>query len=959
MNLTAGTNICGFTVKRIRPIPGKNAELVEMVYEKTGTELAWTRCQDTNKLFSIAFKTLPEDSTGVFHILEHSVLCGSEKYPVREPFVELLKSSMNTFLNAMTFPDKTVYPVSSRNRQDFLNLTSVYLDAVFAPRILTDPNIFYQEGWHYEASEDGLTYNGVVFNEMKGAMSGMERVASQSMQQLLFPDNAYGHNSGGDPKAIPDLTYDQFRDAYRKNYHPSNARIYLDGDIPLEETLSLIESYLSRFTSGSRQELAAQEPKSAEATVYYEASPEEDLTSKAQLVLGKILGSWENKLQILATNVLCDVLAGNNDAPVCRAILNAGLGEDVSMGVDDGVYQPWVTLHIHNIKSEDSDAIRELLRATFRQLLETGLDKEDILAYINHLAYRTRDMQEPQGLIRCLNALDSWLYGGDPMLYLTYDEVFDALRQMAENGGFEKLLEELFLDETGMCTLHVLPSATLGEDTRAQEAKRLEAAKAAMSQAELEALRTQNEALRIWQQTPDSPEAIATLPVLDLKEISEEPSVMATEVEHFNGATILRHPGDTNGIIHLTAWFALKDMSLEDMSALSFLTSLMGQLPTGNYDAFSLQKAIRTHLGALYFHVDSMARYDVPETCTPCLVARCSVLKENLPKAQELLLEVLTSTDFRQPERIREMLLQADTDSKQRSIGQGHRTALTCAMSHYSSENALALATGGYSYTQWLHKAVKEFDAMQESLPALAQRAICDCAAISRLTLSVTEDSRTDLSGLLSQLPEGSSAAPAVTYASPLPKKLGIRIPAQVSFAGMAYNLRLCGECYDGTLRLLSNILSLSYLWGSIRVQGGAYGAGMQCGKSGRLGCYSFRDPSPARSLGVYRSLSQAAQDFTGSGEALSKFIISTVAETEPLLSPAQAASAADQRWISGITYEDLVAERRQLLNATPADLLRWCSALEAMAADAALCVVGHSEALKACEDEPLTVYEL
>ena len=288
----------GFKVTGIRPCAEVSGTAVEWVHEKTGAEVFWLDNGDQNKLFAITFTTLPQDDSGVFHMIEHSVLCGSEKYPVKEPFVELLKSSMNTFLNAMTFPDKTVYPVSSRNTQDYLNLTSVYLDAVFAPRILTEPNIFYQEGWHYETEEDKLTYNGVVFNEMKGATSGVDNVVSESMQQLLFPDTCYGYNSGGDPEVIPELTYEQFLDAYRRNYHPTNARIYLDGDIPLEETLALIESYLCRYEPGSRQELTAQTPRAGERTVCYESAPEEDLSSKAQLTLGKLMGSWV-KYQLL------------------------------------------------------------------------------------------------------------------------------------------------------------------------------------------------------------------------------------------------------------------------------------------------------------------------------------------------------------------------------------------------------------------------------------------------------------------------------------------------------------------------------------------------------------------------------------------------------------------------------------------------------------------------------------
>ena len=958
MDITVGSSLHGFTVTRIRKIPGKAAQMIEMLYEKTGTELVWVQSKDTNKLFSIAFKTLPEDSTGVFHILEHSVLCGSEKYPVKEPFVELLKSSMNTFLNAMTFPDKTMYPVSSRNEQDYLNLTSVYLDAVFAPKILTNPNIFYQEGWHYETQEDKLIYNGVVFNEMKGAMSGVDRVVEQTMQEMLFPDTCYGYNSGGDPKVIPELTYAQFLDSYKKNYHPTNARIYLDGDIPLDATLSLIESYLCQFETGSRQEICAQVPKACQRTISYESAPEEDLSSKAQLLLGKIMGSWDSKVKLLAANVLCDVLAGTNDAPLSRAILSAGLGEDVSMQVNDGVYQPWLTLRIHNMNDSNAEKILDLLKDTARELAEKGLDKQELTASINRLAFHTKDMQEPQALIRCLGAMDSWLYGGDPMLYLTYDEAFGELRKMVEDRSFEKLLKELLLDDTGLCILHAIPSTTLGEETRAQEAARLTKAQEAMTEQERELTKKTCEALQTWQQTPDSQEGLSTLPVLSLDEVSLEPADLPTLEDSCKGVKILRHETGTNGIIHLSAYFTLTDLTLEELTAFSFLSSLMGQLPTKNYDAIALQNAVKTHLGSLSFHVDAFSRSG-PQTCTPVLTARCSVLKENLSIAEELLTEVLTTTDFNQKDRIREILLQAETERQQAAMMSGHQFAAACAQSHYSAEGAVSEATGAYTQLQWLHSLAKDFDSKIDTVIALAEKVLGSCVCASRMTLSITEDGKTDPAGLIDRFPAGTPTAPDAAYKTALPRKLGIRIPAQVSYACIGYHMDSCGETYRGTIRLLSNILSLGYLWNSVRVQGGAYGAGMQAGRSGRLFCYSYRDPSPARTLGVYRSMTDFVKAFLESGESLDKFIISTIAGTEPLVGPKHAGIIADQLWFAGINHDSAVLERRQLLEATAEDLLGWCNLLDAMARDAAVCVVGHSDALNACEEETLTILEL
>lgn len=957
MNLISGEKIGGFTVTRVRDIPGKDAQLVEMVFEKTQTELAWVKSGEKNKLFSITFKTLPEDSTGVFHILEHSVLCGSEKYPVREPFVELLKSSMNTFLNAMTFPDKTMYPVSSRSEQDFLNLTSVYLDAVFAPKILTNPNIFRQEGWHYEEDGDKLLYNGVVFNEMKGATSSVDDVVERNMQQLLFQDNSYGYNSGGDPEEIPTLTYEKFLENYRRNYHPSNARIFLDGDIPLEKTLDLIGEYLNRFELGYKQEIAPQTPKAAERTVYYEVPSEEELSARTQIVMGKILGSWRDKTQGLAAQVLCDVLAGSNDAPIKRKILAAGLGQDVTMSVSDGVDQPWFTLRVHNTDDENTEKIRALITDTVRELVEKGIDKQDLTASINHLEYYLKDMQEPQALIRCIFSMSAWLYGGDPMMYLTYDDAFAALREMASGNDFEKLLSSMLLEEDGICLLHVLPSVTYGEECRKAEAEKLAAQREAMTSAQLAQLREASESLSAWQQTPDSPEAIATLPVLSLEEVPVEPAQLPTVEETVSGVTLLRHTAPTNGIVHFTAYFSLTDLSLEELTAASFLTKLLGKLPTRNYDAAALQNAIKTHIGSLDFDLDAVAKAGQVDACRPRLIARCSVLRENLPIAEELVTEILTETKLDEAARIREILMQNEMEAQQAAIMGGHVFAAACAQSHISAQNAVIEAVSGYSLVRWLHDLVKNFDEKIGRFTALSARVLENAVCASRLILSVTEDAPTDLTGLIGRLPAGTAAPKETAYKTALPKKLGIRIPAQVSFACISCHLSQFAAEYNGTIRLLGNIVSLSYLWNMVRVQGGAYGAGMHIGRGGSIFCYSFRDPSPDKTLKTYRGIADFVRQFHDSGEDLTKFIISTVASTDPLVSPKGQGGIADSQWFAGLTYEDAVRERRELLSATQEDLLAWCGMLDRMTKEAGVCVVGHSEALNACEG--LTVVDL
>lgn len=956
MELVKESVIHNFRVTNIRSIPDSDAELVEMVYEKTGTPLCWVKNGEGNKLFSVAFETLPEDSTGVFHILEHSVLCGSEKYPVKEPFVELLKSSMNTFLNAMTFPDKTLYPVSSRNDRDFLNLAGVYLDAVFAPKILTEPNIFYQEGWHYEQDGDSLKYNGVVFNEMKGAMSSVDQISYQGLQTLLFPDNAYKYVSGGDPQNIPDLTYDQFVKAYRKYYHPSNAKIYLDGDIPFEDILSMIDEYLSRFECAEAETLTMQAPRGAENTVYYEAA--DDGTPKAELVLGKIIGDYNDKTKQLAASVLCDVLCGSNDAPLTRALLGAGLCRDVSLQIESGIAQPFMMLRLQNMDAEHIDEAKELITSVCKELYENGIEKTQFTASINRLAFRLRQMQEPQGLGRCINVLDSWLYGGDPMKYLYYGDSIEALRAMSDNDGFMALLNEIFIDSNGLCSLMVLPSSAYGEELRRKENERLAREKENMTEDELCELIKRCKKLDEWQKTEDTTENLATLPVLELSEIGTEPSFVKFDVDSCGDVQVIRHSAHTNGIVHLREYFSLADLTLEDLCDAAFVTELLSELPAGGSDALSLQNEIKTYIGELDFDVTVYSKKNCTDKCTPYLSVNCSVLRENLDRAREIIEKILLKTNFDCGERIREIVMQTELDAQQSGIASGHSLAVSCAQAHYSSGAAASEAVSGYSFIDYIHRFSRDFDSMLPRFAAKASEILKKAVCQKRMTLGVTCDTDVDVSAFISDLEKGSAAPEAASYKTMLPKKMGIKIPAQVSYIGMGYNTVLSGVEYNGSLRLLANIVSLSHLWNVVRVQNGAYGVGMRIRRSGGLFCYSYRDPSPEKTINTCRALADFVKSYADGGECIDKYIISTVAETEPLVSAAREGSLADSCFFTGFGYEDAVRERMSILNATPGDMKKWCKMLDDLD-DSAVCVVGYSEALESCKSEGLTVFDI
>ena len=947
-----GDVLHGFTVTRVRESEELGGRIVEMTYQQTGTELVWIDNGMENKLFSVAFKTLPEDSTGVFHILEHSVLCGSKKYPVREPFVELLKSSMNTFLNAMTFPDKTMYPVSSRNTRDFLNLTEVYLDAVFAPAILQNPNIFYQEGWHIEQDADGkLSYKGVVFNEMKGALSSPDELASYQLMSMLFPDNAYGFNSGGDPAVIPSLTYEQFKETYHRFYHPSNARIYLDGAIPVEETFALLEEYLSQFTkSDALPVLTEQTPVSGTKTICYDLAKDESPENKSNLTIGRIIGSWKDRTKLLAVSVMLDAFAVSNETPLKRAILSAGLAQEMDIFVEDSIAQPYLQIHLKNVADGRADEILPLLRETVTGLLEQGLDRTALEASANRIEFRLLEPAEPQALERCISCMNSWLHGGDPLLYLVYHEHFVKIREMIAAGEFDALMRELFLDETGTAVLYSQPSHTRGEELLQDEADRLAAIREGWTDADIDANTQLNAALQAWQQTPDTPEQLATLPQLPISEVSDQPTWPVTVERSELGVPVLFHPAPCRGIVHIALSFALTDFSLDELKLLTHAGNLFGKLKTANYSALDLQRTLKSTVGRLETGVEVTAKKNQDDVCTPVFSVRCSVLKEKLPEAFRLMLEVMQTTDFSEKDKIREIITQINEQFRQMSVMAGHGLGMNSVLSRYSARGAVRSALSGYPAMKRTQALVKQFDAEYDAFAALFVR-MRDALCRKRLVFaSITAAEDADIKPLLQALPEGDAVPAAAAYAEALPEKMGCRIPAQIGFAVQGYRMKSSGMQYDAGWRVAAKLISLSYLWNVVRVQGGAYGTGISALPDSSIFTYSYRDPSPAKSLAANGGISDYIRQFCESGEPIDKFIISTVSDEDPLRSPRDEGLLADGLWVSGKTREELAAERRQMLSVTRESLLESCKVWDTFAEKGAVCVVAAENQLADCD---------
>ncbi|MBP5363087.1 MAG: insulinase family protein [Ruminococcus sp.] len=941
----------GFIVTRIRPAGSVTGELIEMEHSRTGARLAWLDNGDENKLFSVSFKTPPSDDTGVFHILEHSVLGGSEKYPVKEPFLYMLKSSMNTFLNAMTFSDKTMFPVSSRNDKDFMNLTSVYLDAVFKPLIYSVPEIFYQEGHHTEwrSHEEAPLYKGVVFNEMKGVESSIYNRIEEELMSMLYPDTCYQYESGGKPAAIPELTYEQFIAAHKRYYHPSNSYFYLDGAVDIEPVLGLIDSYLSEYEKSTDViDISEQKPVAPSVkSCYYEIAPEEEEAAHTHIALGKVMTSWDEREKCIACIVLGEALAGSNEAPLKRALLDTGMCLDVSFGINDGIAQPFGALKIFNTDMENADALLSTVKTTATELVNNGIGKSALVAAIDRLEFRIKESEEPKGLIRGINCLSSWLYGGDPLMYLDCDSVFDLLRKQVETDYFEKLLEEWLLDKNGSVTLYMLPSHTYGDEQKKIELERVNAELAAMSDKEKEELIELNRKLDEWQATPDTPENIAALPSLPLSEVSELPLEFKTNIEEKNGLTVLRHPARNKGISSVNLYFAAADFTQRELEMMAVMTELISELPTENCSGAELQQRITGTLGNLNINATVFGREGNPEECSPFLTVKASFLDHNTEKALKLIGELLTETVYDSPEQIREILLQCDEDMKQDIIANGHRIAMRRVRSGMSAESAMNELLCGYEAYKSLHSISKpsdeELTGLISEFKAIATKLFCK----SRLTVGTVSTEEISLDVLSSMLSDGNAPSnKAMAFRLETPDKQGIIIPSGVSYSGTALPTFETDKALWG---VLSTMLSYEYLWNEVRVKGGAYGTGFGVNNMGEAAFYSYRDPSPSGALTAYSDAAEFIRSYCDMKPDISSYIISSIAQKEPLMSDSTYGSTADEIYFRGITEESRRDTRRRMLSLKSDDLM---AATESLSKLGRRCIVGPAEAIKACGED-------
>ena len=933
----------GFRLVKKEYVESKRADLYTMRHEKTGAELLYFDRPDENKTFAISFMTLPEDNTGVFHILEHSVLSGSDKFPVKEPFVSMLQSSMQTFLNAMTYGDKTVFPVSSRNEQDLFNLMTVYLDGVFHPLIYSRPEIFMQEGWHYEYEEGSdvpAYYNGVVLNEMKGAFSDVDELMNEEMCQMLYPDTCYGYVSGGHPDNIPDLTYEKFIETHKRFYHPSNAKIMLDGHMDIGRFLHYIDAeYLSKYEYQEKDfAFTEQTPKQSERTIYYEAQPGEE--SFAHLMIGKILGSHTDVEKPYAARVLADYLIGSNEAPLKRAFLDRGLAQDIDIGIMDDMYQPMFSLVVRNTTEAQFEACRACLMETIKQVLADGLDEEVLFATIARMEFSNREIHEPYGVELVERALQGWLYGDAPLTYIDNEGIYDVLRQKVAEGYFETLLQELLGDPDTLSYLKALPSLTKGEEDAAREDAKLRQVVSQWDDTRCKQEIAAFQKMQTWQQSMDSEEAVAMLPHLELSDVQKEIKTAKTSVAQIAGTEVLQVEVDTNGIVYMHLHFDLSDFTIEELRMTSVWTSFFGELRTEHISADKLQTKIKALFGRLSARVMMIARNGERNACKPYLVVSAKFLEKNMDAAFELLKEMLLYGRYDETDRIYEGVVQSDYMLKQQMIADGHQLAITKSLAGCSVEDALREALEGESFIQWFSSFVEGYQAHAEEHTDCFQK-LCT-KAFERKRLAIGGSANLDTQAvreLAETLPADEIGTPVV-YPVPVIADSHIEIPASVGFSAKGYNLYEAGGEFSGAWAVLGSLMSYGYLWNTVRVQGGAYGTGMGVQTNGDIFCYSYRDPDIENTKRAYAGIADFLTEYVQEDMPLTDMIIGTLNTIDPLLSPSGVCDQACMRHMRGITASDIEKIRDQILSTTNDTLKSLVNVLQIYAEKGIFCAV-------------------
>lgn len=987
MELSLNQRVHGFVVTDVQPLPEINGTAFILKHELSGAKLMHLANDDANKAFSIAFRTPPQDDTGVFHILEHSVLCGSDKFPVKEPFVDLLKSSMQTFLNAMTFSDKTMYPVASTNEQDLFNLMDVYLDAVFHPAIYHKKAVFEQEGWHYELEEAEaqesqdparkLVYNGVVFNEMKGALSDSSSVLYDELQKALFPDTAYAFESGGTPEGIPTLTYEGYLDEHRRHYQLSNSYTVLYGDLDIERSLAWLDERY--FTPVHEEELRNQEerreagadpllPRAIEAqapvcnlglTKTMRTAPENAVAGA-----GFVIGDAGQRTRVMATDILLDALFGSNEAPMKRAMLDSGIAEDVSAFVADAMKQPFVVIQLKKQQDETAADLVPTIEREIAKLLDAGLSKDLIEAAISHEEFvmREHDFGLADGVAHAMSCLAGWLYDDSlATTYLRYEDDFRFLREALEGAYFDDLARSLFLQNNHRASVAVVP--TQSDDDNVLRTQ-LDALQASMSEAELNAIVEEVDVLREMQMTPDSDEAKATLPHLTTHDIDNAPAETPLDVVDDTPMRCLRHHIQTHGIAYAYRYFDATRVSFEELPYVSLLALVLGKLGTVRHSAAEIDTLVQGKLGNLSFFTDLYERADDPAVTDLKFVVSSSALESNAAWLATLPREIMHETDFTDTAKIRDLVAQNVIYLEQSFAGAGHSRAMARVRSYYSRAGLILEQLSNVDFYRFAKDLLENWEEKSTDLPAilsgLAARLFADDACVISLSGSDeaiasfwAEDSRCCAGAF-----PAADAQKKLVVPAPVARNEAFIVPSDVTYSSVGYDRRLLNQPYTGTWAVASRALTYDFLWNEVRVKGGAYGVGFGATYSGNMRFYSYRDPHVDETIERFEQSAAYLRAFNPSKTEMDGFVVSSTAGFDTPKKARELARRQAGQYFAGIPTDQRALTRSQIIETSVDTIRGLADAVQATADKKLVCVFGNKEIIESAKT-PLDAIDL
>lgn len=930
-------------------------------HKKTGARVVLMVNEDNNKVFNIGFKTPPADSTGVAHIIEHTVLCGSKKYPAKDPFVELMKGSLNTFLNAMTYSDKTIFPVASCNDKDFKNLMNIYMDAVFYPNIYQREEIFRQEGWSYELEDKDakLMINGVVYNEMKGSLSTPDSILADEIEQIMFADTCYGYNSGGNPDDIPNLTYEDFLAFHKKYYHPSNSYIYLYGDMDMVERLNWMdEEYLKNFERAEVDaDITYQKPFEAPKYVEkeYPLGEEEDENGKTMYSYTTTAGSYADRLDYYGMKVLENALISMPGAPLKKALIDAGVGKDIYGEFSYGTLQNDFSVIAKEAEEGKLQEFVKIVEDTLKKLVKEGIEKDSLKAALNILEFQYREADFgsfPKGLLYCLDSFHSWLYDeNEPFLHVQAGKTFEELNQAVDSGYFEGLIQKYLLDNNHKLILTMHPKKGLSEEKTRKTEEWLQAYKESLSEEEIEKMIADTKALKRYQSEPSTEEELKTIPVLKLEDIDRLPRKFHIDERTEENVKVIFSEVASNEIAYLNVGFRIDRLPSEYIPYFELFKEVLANMNTKHYDYIKLSNYINMHSGGFWNTIGQYTQKD--GGCILLFQNYIKVFYHEMKTAFEILSNIIRPTKFEDEKRLYEIIAEQKSRLRQGMISSGHIIAMTRGTSYLNESGYIADMTEGVGYYKFLEDLEQNFEKKKGEVLEILSELSELIFTKENMVMSFTADEigyaemKKEFAGFVNQLPEKQVTKEKKSIAV---QKLneGLKIPSPVSYVARVGNFKAAGYEYTGVMEVLSNILDNDYLWNLVRVKGGAYGVmSFYSRNSGNVSFISYRDPHVGKTNDAFNSVPEFLRTFKADDREILKYIIGTISTKDRPRNPSAEGKISFHAYMTGLTYEDICKEREEILTLSVEKVRKLAPVLEAVLAQNVICTVGNADKIQ------------